>query len=575
MSIERERVTRHIFWQVVLATLGIVLVFLVLFQLVADEPPPPVVEEATVEVPVQGGVYVEGVLGYLGVMNPILAPRMVQANPVDQDLSALVFDGLTSLDASGRISPSLALEWQVSDDGAVYEFRLRPGVTWHDGAPLTSADVAFTIQSIQDPGYQGDPSLAELWRTVRVETPDAETVRFELAEPFPSFINYTTIGLLPAHLLGNVPADELPEHEFSTAAPVGTGMFQVESVSPDRVVLAANQDYWGPRPFLEGIEFWFYADWEGLLADYEQGDIHGFRPPTVSDLPALAAMPTLQLYSAQSAGYGIVFLNLARETLPFFGEQEVRQGLLYALDRQKIIDDVLLGRGLVAHNPIAPMSWAYDPSVRQYGYDPERAIGLLDASGWMDTDADRIRDKEQVPLAFALLTADDPTLVAMAQEMAVQWRAVGVDVTVVTASSEQVNQAVRERDYDAALVQVDLTADPDPYPLWHSTQAESGQNFSGYASEEADVVMEEIRSTTDPEELTRLYHTFQHTFAEEVPSLLIYYPIYTYAVDSRVQDVQLSPLFYPSDRFRNIEDWYIETEAVVVTDENDLDKTNE
>jgi peptide/nickel transport system substrate-binding protein len=572
VSLERAFVTRHIFWQAILAALGIVLVFLVLFQLGSDQLP---VEGPTVEVPVRGGTYVEGVLGYSEAINPILAPRMVQANPVDQDLSALVFNGLTSLDHSGRISPSLAVEWQVLEDGAIYEFRLRPGVRWHDGAPLTSADVAFTVQAIQDPGYQGDPSLADLWRNVRVETPDDETVRFELAEPFPSFINYTTVGLLPAHLLGNVPATELPEHEFSTRHPVGTGMFKVESISPDRVVLAANQDYWRPTPFLDRVEFWFYAGWEDLLADYEQGQIHGFHPPQIAYLSALAAMPELQIYSAESAGYGIVFLNLAGEATPFFQEKEVRQGLLYALDRQMLIDTHLRGQALVAHSPIAPMSWAYDPSVREYGYDPERAIGLLDASGWMDTDADRIRDKDGIKLSFTLLTGDDASLASMAEEMARQWQAVGVEVQVRQVSSEAANEAVRSRDFDAALVQVGLTADPDPYPLWHSTQAEAGQNFSGYASEEADVVMEEIRSTADIDELTRLYHSFQHIFAEDVPSLLVYYPIYTYAVDAQVRDVQLSPLFYSSDRFRNIEDWYIQTEAVVVTGENELDKTTE
>jgi peptide/nickel transport system substrate-binding protein len=572
VSLERAFVTRHIFWQAVLAALGIVLVFLVLFQLGSDQLP---VEGPTVEVPVRGGTYVEGVLGYSEAINPILAPRMVQANPVDQDLSALVFNGLTSLDHSGRISPSLAVEWQVLGDGAIYEFRLRPGVRWHDGAPLTSADVAFTVQAIQDPGYQGDPSLADLWRNVRVETPDDETVRFELAEPFPSFINYTTVGLLPAHLLGNVPATELPEHEFSTRHPVGTGMFKVESISPDRVVLAANQDYWRPTPFLDRVEFWFYAGWEDLLADYEQGQIHGFHPPQIAYLSALAAMPELQIYSAESAGYGIVFLNLAGEATPFFQEKEVRQGLLYALDRQMLIDTHLRGQALVAHSPIAPMSWAYDPSVREYGYDPERAIGLLDASGWMDTDADRIRDKDGIKLSFTLLTGDDASLASMAEEMARQWQAVGVEVQVRQVSSEAANEAVRSRDFDAALVQVGLTADPDPYPLWHSTQAEAGQNFSGYASEEADVVMEEIRSTADIDELTRLYHSFQHIFAEDVPSLLVYYPIYTYAMDAQVRDVQLSPLFYSSDRFRNIEDWYIQTEAVVVTGENELDKTTE
>lgn len=564
--------TRHLFWQALLATLGIALVFVVLFQVVSEEPP---VQEATIELPARGGTYIEGTLGYSEVINPILAPRVVQANPVDQDLSALVFDGLTSLDHSGRISPSLAIEWQVSEDGTVYEFRLRPGVRWHDGAPFTSADVAFTVQAIQDPSYQGDPSLADLWRSVRVETPDDERVLFELDEPFPSFINYTTMGLLPAHLLGNVPAAELPEHSFSTANPVGTGAFRVESVSADRVVLATNEDYWGPAPFLEGVEFWFYAEWEGLLADYEEGKIQGFHPPQITYLPRLATLPELQLYSAQSAGYGIVFLNLARETLQFFQEMEVRQALLYALDREMLINTALLGQALVAHSPIAPMSWAYDPSVRQYGYDPERAIGLLDASGWMDSDADRIRDKEGIGLAFTLLTSDDATLVNMAEEMALQWRAVGVEATVVSMSGEEVNESVRSRDYDAALVQVGLTADPDPYPLWHSTQATVGQNYSGYSSEQADVVMEEIRSTTGIEEPTRLHHAFQQIFAEEVPSLLIYYPIYTYAVDAQVRDVQLSPLFYTSDRFRNIEDWYVLTEAIVVTGENELDKTGE
>jgi peptide/nickel transport system substrate-binding protein len=564
-------VTRHIFWQAVLAAAGIALVFLVLFQLASDEPPP---SEPAVEVPVQGGTYIEGVLGYSEVINPILAPRVVQANPVDQDLSTLVFDGLTALDHSGRITPSLAVEWQVSDDGVSYEFRLRPDVRWHDGAPFSSADVAFTVQAIQDPGYQGDPSLADLWRTVRVETPDDETVRFELAEPFASFMNYTTIGLLPAHLLGSVPAAELPADDFSTTRPVGTGMFRVKSVSPDRVVLAANQDYWGPKPFLEGMEIWFYAEWAGLLADYEQGEIYGFHPPQISYLPTLAAMSELPLYSAPSAGYGIVFLNLTREAVPFFQELEVRQGLLYALDRQKLIDTVLLGQGLVAHSPIAPMSWAYDPAVRQYGHDPERSVGLLDAVGWMDSDADRIRDKEGVDLAFSLLTSDDAILLSLAEEMALQWRSIGVEVEVVPVSSEAVNEAVRSRDFDAALVQVELTADPDPYPLWHSTQVEAGQNFSGYASEAADLVMEEIRSTTDFEELARLYAAFQHIFAEEVPSLLIYSPIYTYAVDARVHAVQLSPLFYDSDRFRNIEDWYMRSEAAV-TGENGFDKTTE
>jgi len=253
----------------------------------------------------------------------------------------------------------------------------------------------------------------------------------------------------------------------------------------------------------------------------------------------------------------------------------VRQGLLYALDRQALINQVLGGHGLVADSPISPISWAYTAAVRQYGYDPERAIGLLDASGWMDSDGDLIRDQDGTEMAFTLLTSDEPTMTAMAESLARQWRAVGVDVEIRSASSEAVTTFIRNRNFDAALVEIGLSADPDPYPLWHSTQAESGQNFSGFVNEAADVVMEEARFTADLQERTEQYHTFQQIFGEEVPSLLLYYPIYTYAVDARVKQVQLSPMLHTSDRFRNISEWYIQTEEIEFTESDELDKTGE
>jgi peptide/nickel transport system substrate-binding protein len=287
-------------------------------------------------------------------------------------------------------------------------------------------------------------------------------------------------------------------------------------------------------------------------------------------------MPTLQLYSAQLAGYGLVYLNLDREEDPFFQNKEIRQALLYGLDRQSLIDTSLDGQGLIADSPIPSMSWAYDPSVRQYSYDPERAIGLLDASGWVDTDGDLIRDQDGVPLAFTLLASEDPAQTAMAQAMARQWRAIGVDASVRPVGAGLVPNYIRPRHFDAVLIEVVLTADPDPYPWWHSTQIGSqGLNFAGFANEEADVLMEEIRSSIDPQRRMELFHAFQQLFAEEVPSLLIYYPIYTYAVDTQVKQVQLSPLLHASDRFRNIADWYVETEEIVVSEENELDKIGE
>ncbi len=564
--------TRHIIWQAALALLGIALIFIILFQRteIATEEVTPTPRTETV--PVAGGAYIEGILGYSDVINPILSPRLVSANPVDQDLTALVFEGLTALDETGQITPSLATDWQVSEDGDVYEFHLRPGVTWHDGAPFTAADVAFTIQAMQDPNYRGDPNLADLWHGVTVEQVDSLTVRLTLAEPFPSLLYYTTIGILPAHLLSNVPPAELPRHPFSTEQPVGTGRFMVQSKSEDQVVLVANPDYWGPKPYLERLEFWFYGDWPGLLEDYEAGIIQGFHPPDIEKQLKLARFPDLRLYSAPSAGYGIVYLNLQSEETPFFQSKEVRQGMLYALDRQSLIDHALYGQGLVADSPILPFTWAYDPTVRHYNYDPERAIGLLDASGWLDSNDNRIRDKDGKELSFTLLVRNEPAMRQMAEEMAQQWSLVGIEARLRPLSSGALASLVRNRNFDAALIEIGLSADPDPYPLWHSTQAESGQNFAGFANEEADVVMEEARFTADPEQRIKLYHTFQQIFAEEAPALLIYYPIYTYAVDAQVHGVQLAPLLHPSDRFRNVYRWYVKTEEVVINEDKEFDK---
>lgn len=563
--------TRHILWQAILAVLGIVLVFFVVFQLATTSAP----EVVTVEVRATGGAYIEGIIGFAETVNPIYSARSVPANPVDQDLCTLVFDGLTDLDETGRLSPALATEWDVSEDGMQYEFKLREDVLWHDGAPFTAADVAFTVQAMQDPNFEGDSNLAELWRNVAVEQVDPHTVRFTLEEPFPSFLQYTTIGILPSHLLSDVAAADLLHHEFSRSSPVGTGMFMVDEVAEDQVLLTANPDYWGPKPFVERVEFWFYSDWAGLLEDYEHGAIQGLHPSSLDEYLQLEGLPSLQFYSAQSAGYGMVYLNLADETLPFFQSKEVRQALLYALDRQVLVDDVLAGQGLVADSPILPTVWAYDPGVRQYGHDPERAIGLLDAAGWQDTDGDLVRDRDGVELQFTLLTSDEPIMAALAEQLARQWQSVGVDVAIRAVTSDASIVLVRNRNFDAVLVEIELTADPDPYPLWHSTQTESGQNFAGFANEEADIVMEEARRTTDSTRRYELYSAFQQIFVEEVPSLLLYYPIYTYAVDEQVHDVQLSPLLHSSDRFRNIHQWYVQTEEVIVSESDGLDNSGE
>jgi peptide/nickel transport system substrate-binding protein len=274
-----------------------------------------------------------------------------------------------------------------------------------------------------------------------------------------------------------------------------------------------------------------------------------------------AELTDLNLFSAPISGYSLVYLNHQNPNTPFFKDANVRKALMHALDRQKLIDTVLKGQGMVADSPIMPYSWAYDPDITKYGYDPEAARQLLDQAGWVDSDGDGVRDREGVKLAFVLLGKDKAKLDAISA----MWAEIGVKAEPQAVSLPGLTaDFLAPRTFDAALVDWELSGDPDPYPLWHSTQAKTGQNYAGWESRRADEAIERARSLPDHESRIPFYKDFQRIFNEEVPSLLLYYPVYTYGVRNKVRDAQMGPLNTPGDRYRSIANWYIVTKRVTV-----------
>ncbi len=561
VMIGQGSVTRYIRWQAILTLLGIVLLVSLTGYLALTL--------STVEVPEVGGRYIEGTAGSPQMVNPILS----QMNAVDQDVAALVFEGLTDLAPNGDLVPLLATRWEVSEDGRVYTFTLREGVVWHDGAPFAAADVVFTIQALQDPDFQGSPQVSDLWKSVMVDQLDDHTVRFTLQEPFAPFLRYTTLGLLPAHVLADVPAADLPSSEFSTRQPIGTGMFRVTEMTSRRVVLASNPNYWGPQPYLAEIEFRAYPDRETALAALQRGEVMGVGGVLPAELAGLSRLPEVRFHSARLAEYTMVMLNLNR---PIFQQVEVRQALLYGLDRQGFVNQELAGQGLVAHSPILPDTWASNPEVRRYDFQPELAREMLDQAGWQDQDSDGVREKDGVSLSFTLLTRDAPGWSSMAENLQRQWAELGVEVSVRAVGGGLVPNYLRPRSFDAVLINVVLPPDPDPYPLWHSTQTDfDGQNYTGFSDPAADLVLEEARAVTDVARRAELYRAFQELFAEELPALLLYYPVYTYVVDAQVWGVQLPPLQDPADRLSNLHDWYILTRRVIINEVRMLDNAGD
>ncbi len=552
--------TRHIRWQILLILLGVVLVGILLTYLA--------INYTTVLRPGRGGTYVEGIAGSPRYLNPLLSGY----NEVDRDICALVFSGLTRLNEREEVEADLARGWDITLDGLTYTFYLRSNAYWHDGTPVTADDIVFTIGLLQDPDFPGPPDLGStVWRTVTVEKVDRRTVRFTLSAPYAPFLDYTTVGILPAHLLKGIRAADLPTAEFNLN-PVGSGPFQLEEIEVEgnvitAVVLAQSPRYYRARPYLDHIQFRFYSSNQTVFNAYEAGEVEGIAKITAPDLPRARAFPSLNLFSAQIAEYGLVFLNLRRSDLPFFQEPEVRQALLYTLDRQQIIDDVLEGQALVAHGPLIPGTWAYKSDIPRYEHDLERANGLLNNAGWIQRAADGgWRGKGGQRLAFTLLTSSEPERIGIARMLAEQWAAIGITVTVEAASPLEVREALEKREFEAILVHLAMPGDPDPYPLWHETQAESGQNFAGFVHRRISEVIEQARVTVNRERRQELYYEFQEIFAQEVPALLLYVPVYTYGVDERIHDLQIGPLMDPSDRFRTISDWWIVPRRVFVSE---------
>ena len=536
--------------QVAIALLGIGVIAVALVSFAASA--------KVIEVPARGGTYIEGIAGFPQAINPILAQ-----DDASLSIAALVFSGLTRSDEHGQFVPDLAERWAISDDSTGYTFWIRSDARWHDGQPVTAADVVYTIKTIQAPRYPG--LLGPAWEGIAVEALDERTVRFDTGEePYAPFFQLASVGLLPAHLLGEVAASDLLAHRFNSH-PVGTGPFHLKEFRSQSLLLEASDTYYGQRPSLDRIIFRVYPNYKTILTALEQGDVDGVSYVAPDDLPRAWAAPNVQLYTAVLASTTILFLNT---TVPPFDDLRVRRAVAHALDRAALIARVRSGQARRADSPIPPGSWAYRQDTPVYPYNLAQAQTLLDEAGWRPSDSgaagDRVNSNGE-PLHIVLLTNDRQERLSLAEAVGEQLRGAGFGVEVqALGAGGLVQDFLRPRRYQAAIYSWDFNGlDPDTYAIWHSRQRENGLNVSGFADQQMDRLLEDARRTTDLGERARLYREFQARFAQQVPSILLYYPLYTYAVSTKVRDVRLGLMAGPGDRFRNVHEWYVRTRREV------------
>jgi peptide/nickel transport system substrate-binding protein len=545
-------------WQilVVLVALGIVAVLLFSQQT-------PSITGAILPQPEQGGIYTEGLVGSLGRLNPLLDWN----NPADRDVDRLIFSGLVRFDERGQPHADLAEAWGVAQDGTIYNFSIRPNAFWHDGEPVTSDDVIFTIERMKGQGSLYPQDIKDLWSTIEVTRLNDKNLKFTLPEPFVPFMDYLSFGVLPKHLLESVPPEQMANAEFNIK-PVGSGPYKFDQLLVDSgqitgVVLGLSKTYYAAPPFIEQVVFRYYPTSADAMDAYRQGDVLSVSQITPDVLSGALEEPDLSIYTSRTPRMSFVFFNLNNNEVAFLQNAQVRRALMLGINRPYLINTYLQGQAIVANGPILPNSWAYHDGTEQFEYDPEGAINLLKTEGYViPADGGEVRAREGVSLAFTMMHPDDATHTQIAQTIRDEWAEIGVSVDLQAVPYDKlVLESLASRAYQAALVDLDLsrTPDPDPYPFWHQAEATGGQNYSQWDNRAASEYLEQGRVTADPALRTRLYRNFQVVFGKELPALPLYVPVYSYGVDAQVQGVQVGALYDPSDRLATFSNWYLLT----------------
>ncbi|TSC64323.1 MAG: putative ABC transporter substrate binding protein [Parcubacteria group bacterium Gr01-1014_106] len=516
-------------------------------------------EDATSIVAAPGGTVRMGAVGQPRFVLPILA----QTSDTDMDLSRLVYSGLLTATPNGTLVGDLAESVQVAEDGKTYTVKLRQNIRWHDGEPFTVDDVLLTVRLIQDPAVKSP--IASKFQGVTVTKEDDTTVRFSLKEPYASFLPTLQLGILPAHIWSQVPSQGIALTEY-VLRPIGTGPFKFDRLKRAEFsgeireyTLVRNTTFHRAAPFLDSLQFRFFATTDDLFRALRQGEIESvtFLPPAfVQDAERLRTVTVQRLRLPQ---YFAIFFNQTKQAI--FGDAAVRRALTAAVDRDALIRDALHGEGVRVDAPIPPGSVGYASDLPVTGFDVERAKQNLDEAGWKDGDGDGIREKNGVALRFTLSTTDWPEYVRTAELLAEQWRVIGADVSVQPATvGTMQTDILRPRNYDALLYGEVLGVDPDPYPFWHSTQTrDPGVNLALFKDREADKLLEEARKTTNTEKRAAIYRKFQERIIGEAPAIFLYSPTYAYALPHRVQGTFMESGPLPSDRFATVETWSMRT----------------
>jgi len=514
-------------------------------------------------IPADGGSITEGIVGTPRFVNPVLA-----LSGPDKDLTKLVYSGLTRKNNSNEFIPDLAENYEISDDGLTYTFTLKDGVTFHDGTQVTAEDILFTIDRIQDPLLKSPERVS--WEGVSAEQIDRKTVKFVLKQPYISFLDNTTLGILPSHIWSNIPTEQFSFSDYNLKA-VGSGPYKVSSIQKknsgviESFELKSFRNFSLGKPYVDSINLVFFSNESNLTRALDNGSIdaaHALTPSYVADNnfkpETVVTAPLARTFS--------LFFNKNKN--PIFQDQKLVEALELAIDKQTIISLVLSGFGSTVDSPIPKNIAEFQTleaaeSEKSFKERQVEAEEKLDKLGWKKN-KNGIREKNGKELSFSISTGNAFELQQAAEIIREYYSLIGIQVDLKVFEIGNLNQnIIRARNYEVLFFGQIVSKEAELYAFWQSSQiSDPGLNIAMYANNSVDKILESLIKEKPTLERFKLYAKLKKEMDKDKPAIFVYSPNFIYITPKEVQNISYKTIVDNSDRFNMVHTWYIHTDTV-------------
>ncbi len=504
---------------------------------------------AACDLPCSGGRLNQALLGDATNLIDILA-----TDATSHQIASQIFVSVLKYDKNLKIVPYACESYQVLEGGRLLRFKLREDIKWFDGRPLTAEDVEFTYRFTIDPqtptAYAGDfQRIQEFHRTGTFSF----EVRYE--KPFARALVSWMSNILPRHILEG----QNPMATDFARNPIGAGPYQLKEWKAGQViVLQANPGFFLGKPYIDELVYRIIPDQGTQFLELKAGAL---------DLLTLSPMDYVYQthsvwwkkhfikYKYIASAYTFLGYNLRPEH-PLFSDVRIRRAMSYAIDRQEIVDGVLLGLGSIANGPYKPDVWACNSQLKPLSYDPNKALEILAQAGWEDHDGDGILDKDGQAFAFTILTNQgNSQRIKTAIIIQERLREIGIQVKVRTVEwAAFLQEFLNKGRFDAIIMGWSTPADPDLSQVWHS-QASPMLNFMHYANPEVDALLEAGQMSLDQLERKGIYWKVQEILHQDQPYTFLYVPHSLPIVHRRIQGIEPAP----SGIGHNSDWWWIPT----------------